>query len=204
MTAGIPPPPIAKYLPDAFVARVHVWWPFFPLTRVRRSFQKIYRDPGACDASEKFLVFVILALGANESTEDESYRKMRDMYSPLSYFQTCLRFFSAFSDNSRNLAGLHAVVFLSIWMLSSASSSHSNDLWHLGRYAMSLAVEMGMHRHNTDWEFTAEESEIRNRTWWAVYNLERSVSGPSPRSLSRMLNRYQADRSGHGTRPIHP
>lgn len=38
---------------------------------------------------------------------------------------------------------------------------------------MSVAIELGIHRHNPSWNFTQEELEIRGRTWWTIYSLER-------------------------------
>ncbi|KAM0313926.1 hypothetical protein ACHAPQ_011939 [Fusarium lateritium] len=49
---------------------------------------------------------------------------------------------------------------------------------------MSAAIEAGLHRHNMDWGFTSEEREIRNRTWWCAYNLERQVATLTGRVLS--------------------
>ncbi|KAJ4263355.1 hypothetical protein NW762_006174 [Fusarium torreyae] len=49
---------------------------------------------------------------------------------------------------------------------------------------MSAAIEAGLHRHNTDWGFTSEELEIRNRTWWCAYSLERQVATLTGRVLS--------------------
>ncbi|KAJ6098368.1 hypothetical protein N7499_002742 [Penicillium canescens] len=37
---------------------------------------------------------------------------------------------------------------------------------------MSIALELGLHRHNPSWSFSPEEIEIRSRTWWTVYSLE--------------------------------
>ncbi|KAK4862726.1 hypothetical protein LT330_002859 [Penicillium expansum] len=109
---------------------------------------------------------------------------MLDYNTPRDYFQTALHFFNRFREHPRDLSGLQAVLLMTIWMLNSPSCNHSNDLWHLTRYAMSIALELGLHRHNPSWRFGPEEIEIRSRTWWTVYSLERSIALNTGRVLS--------------------
>jgi hypothetical protein len=98
-----------------------------------------------------------------------------DLNIPQEYFQIALHYFEKFQDHPRDLPGLQAVLLLTLWMLNSASCNHGNDLWQLTRYAMSIALELGIHRHNPSWNFSPEELELRSRTWWSVYSLERYV-----------------------------
>jgi hypothetical protein len=100
---------------------------------------------------------------------------MLDLNSSREYFQTALHFFTRFREHPRDLPGLQAIILLTIRMISSPSCNHSNDLWHLTRYCMSIALELGVHRHNPSWNFSPEELELRTRTWWTVYSLERYV-----------------------------
>lgn len=116
-----------------------------------------------------------MALASTEAHDDEGYISLMDLNSPQEYFQTSLHFFYRFGENSRDLKSLQAVLLLSLWMLNSSHPSHSNDLWHLTRYAMSVAIELGLHRHNVSWNFSQDELENRSRTWWTIYSLERWV-----------------------------
>lgn len=172
--AALPPQPIARCLLNVYIRRVHIWWPLLPLPHLRRTIQRIYQNPRQCSDQEKFSVFMVLALASSHiDKSDDNTAASMDINEPAAYFSTSLRFFNGFFDHPRDLFGIQAVLLLAIWMLNSASSSHTNDLWHLSRYVMSAAIEAGMHRHNTNWGFGAEELEIRNRTWWCAYNLER-------------------------------
>ncbi|KAG4264829.1 hypothetical protein FPRO03_00113 [Fusarium proliferatum] len=184
-TAALPPQPIARALLHIYISRVHIWWPFLQLPHLRRVFQRIYESPRQCSDHEKFTVFVTLALASSQlTTRDAQSTAMMDLNDSNAYFQTSLRFFNNFSDHPRDLFGIQAVLLLAIWMLDSSHSSHNNDLWQLSRYIMSAAIEAGLHRHNKDWGFTAEELEVRNRTWWCAYNLERQVATLTGRVLS--------------------
>lgn len=172
-TAGLPPSTIAKLLWNAYIARIHTWWPFLSLYSLRQAMQQIYKDPSRCNEFQKFTVFLVFALGSRESLENEDYKQMRDLNSPIAYFKTGLRFFAQFGDHDRQIFNIQAVLLLGVWMLHSNSSSHISDLWQISRYAMSMALETGLHRHNKTWCFPQDELEIRNRTWWSVYALER-------------------------------
>jgi hypothetical protein len=133
----------------------------------------MYRDPRRCNDGDKFLVFVVLALSSSECQDDKDYRLLLDINEPVTYYQTSLRFLATLYDRPRDLFGVQAVLLVGLWMLNSNTSNDCNDLWHISRYIMSAAIEAGLHRHNTDWGFSEEEQETRNRTWWAIYNLER-------------------------------
>ncbi|KAJ3538253.1 hypothetical protein NM208_g5994 [Fusarium decemcellulare] len=184
-SAALPPQPIAQSLLNIYISRVHIWWPFLQLPYIRRLVQRIYGEPRQCSDYEKFVVFAVLALASCHVTlKDSNSAAKLDLNSPGAYFQTALRFFNNFHDHPRDLFGIQAVLLLAVWMLDSSSSSHNNDLWQLSRYIMSSAIEAGLHRHNTDWGFSAEELETRNRTWWCAYNLERQVATVTGRVLS--------------------
>jgi hypothetical protein len=174
-TASIPSKPISGYLLSTYIARVHLWWPFMDLRQTRSCFRKIYRIPQKCTDSERFIFFIVLALAADEARHDQTYSLMLDYNTPRDYFQTAFHFFKRFRDYPRDLAGLQTVLLVTLWMLISPSCKDSNDLWHITRYAMSVALELGLHRHNPAWSFSPEELEIRSRTWWTVYSLERFV-----------------------------
>lgn len=182
--AALPPRSVARFLQHGYIARVHIWWPFLPLNLLRSSFEKLYGDLRNSGDFEKFLVFIVMALASAEYVADDEYIQMLDLNSPLAYYRTSLRFFSNFHDHPRDLQGLQAVLLLSVWMLNSGSTIDNNDLWQLSRYAMSIAIELGLHRHHPGWAFSVEESEIRNRTWWCAYLLERQVAISTGRVLS--------------------
>ncbi|KAF5675768.1 purine utilization positive regulator [Fusarium heterosporum] len=185
VTTALPPQPIARALLSIYISRVHIWWPFLQLPRLRRVFQRLYENPRQCSDYEKFTLFAVLALASCQlNTKDAQSPAMMDLNDTAAYFQTALRFFNNFSDHPRDLFGIQAVLLLAIWMLDSSQSSHNNDLWQVSRYIMSAAIEAGLHRHNKDWGFTPEELEIRNRTWWCAYNLERQVATLTGRVLS--------------------
>ncbi|KAI8202683.1 hypothetical protein KHU50_004716 [Colletotrichum sp. SAR 10_65] len=183
--AALPPQPIARFLFAAYIRRVHLWWPFISLPFLRSTIGHLYEDPARCSLYQRFLILMVLALASAHSAGSPEYRRMLDVNSPADYFQTGLRFFLNFHDHSRDLQGLHSILLLSLWMMDSNVRSHGDDLWHLSRYAMSVAIEMGLHRRSSSaGSFSAEDTEIRNRTWWCIYSLERQVAVITGRVLS--------------------
>lgn len=182
--AALPPQPIARFLLSQYFCRVHLWWPFLSLPALRRAFLTIYDDPRRCSDYNKFVVFAVLALGSAQSSESREYARLMELNDPGLYFRTSLRLFSNLHDHPRDIRGVNSVLLLFLWMMGLSSSSHSNDLWQLSRYAMSMALEAGMHRRTDSWGFSSEELETRNRVWWCVYCLERQVAVSTGRVLS--------------------
>ncbi|OBR09310.1 Branched-chain amino acid [Colletotrichum higginsianum IMI 349063] len=183
--AALPPQPVAVFLLHTYISHIHIWWPFVSLPFLRSSFSHIYEDPTRCTAYQRFLVLLVLALASATRSDNQEYRRMMDLNSPADYFQTGLRFFFNFHNHPRDIQSLHAVLLLSLWVLDSNVRSHGDDLWHLSRYAMSAAIEMGLHRRSVvAGDFSSDDREVRNRTWWCVYSLERQVAVITGRVLS--------------------
>ncbi|CAI7653479.1 unnamed protein product [Penicillium viridicatum] len=68
---------------------------------------------------------------------------------------------------------------------------------------MSIALELGLHRHNPSWRFGPEEIEIRSRTWWTVYSLERPIaSNTASRSIALNTGRVLSVRDQAIDTPI--
>ena len=183
-TAALPPRQTTRILFHNYIARVHTWWPVLPLPHLRRTIRRLYENPQGCNDYEKFVVFIVLALSSKALVDGNESLGMMDLNDPSAYFRTSLHFFSNFHNYSRNLQSLHCIIFITIWMLSSSYKHLHNDLWHLVRYAMSVAIELGLHRHSDSWGFSTEEIEFRNRTWWCAYALERQVAVVTGRVLS--------------------
>ncbi|KAL2848518.1 fungal-specific transcription factor domain-containing protein [Aspergillus pseudoustus] len=182
--ASMPTKIVSARLLSVYIARIHLWWPFMNLRYIRGCFQQMYQKPRETQNFERFIFFIVLALASDKARQGHPDLSMLDLNSPPEYFQTALRYFTRFHDHPRDLPGLQAVLLLTLWMLNSVSCNHGNDLWHLTRYAMSVALELGIHRHNPSWNFSPEELELRSRTWWSVYNLERFIALASGRVLS--------------------
>ncbi|KAK1498487.1 hypothetical protein CTAM01_07216 [Colletotrichum tamarilloi] len=183
--AALPPQPVARFLLTTYISRIHPWWPFISLPFLRSSLARIYEDPARCTLYQKFLVLMVLALASATCTEAQEYRRMMDLNSPTDYFQTGLQFFLNIHDHPRDLQGLHSVILLCLWMLGSNVRNHGDDVWQMSRYTMSTAIEMGLHRRSvTPGDLSSDDREIRNRTWWCVYALERQVAVITGRVLS--------------------
>ncbi|KAK1728585.1 fungal-specific transcription factor domain-containing protein [Colletotrichum acutatum] len=183
--ATLPPQPVARFLLTTYISRIHPWWPFVSLPFLRSSLARIYEDPARCTLYQKFLILMVLALASATCTEAQEYRRMMDLNTPTDYFQTGLQFFLNIHDHPRDLQGLHSVLLLCLWMLGSNIRNHGDDLWQMSRYAMSTAIEMGLHRRSvTPGDLSSDDREIRNRTWWCVYALERQVAVITGRVLS--------------------
>ncbi|KAH7056005.1 fungal-specific transcription factor domain-containing protein [Macrophomina phaseolina] len=82
------------------------------------------------------------------------------------------------------LRNLQAILLFTLYMTRSSNSSDSRSLWHISRFAMSVAIEIGAHRNSPNWEFGALDQELKNRAWWCTYGLERMIAVSTGRTLS--------------------
>lgn len=172
MQAGLPPSRIAKYLLARYVGRMHVYWPVLHLPTLRSWFKDAYTIPRSLSPYHKCVIFLVLALGAYASKDDSQYRKLLDVNTPAEYLSTALRYYEHISGTP-NLQILQVLNLLILCMAFSCDVCHNSSLWHMSRFAMSIAIQLGCHRHNPRWRFSAAEVEMRNRVWWCTYGLER-------------------------------
>lgn len=183
-TAALPPQGIAAHLLKVYIARIHTCWPLLDLTALRSSLQVIYRDPQSSSLHEKFTIFMVLALASSHCTHDTTYRQMLDLNSPRAYYQTALRLFSSLADSPRGVADLQRIILIGLWTRKTGWDADMDDLWHMSRYAMSAALQLGIHRRGSRFLQDPEDSEVRLRTWWCIYNLERNTAVATGRVLS--------------------
>lgn len=182
--ASLPPENVGMYLLRTFIARVHTYWPFLRLSRLREHFQIIYHQPRRCSPQDKFTIFMVLALASWHCADDKTYLRMVDLNSPSAYFQTSIRLLSGIVDDRGSVPGLQNLLLIGLWMLDADWDTHADDLWHLSRYAMSIAIELGMHRRTAARTRSQDNAETRTRVWWCIYNLERHVAVITGRVLS--------------------
>ncbi|ODV84813.1 hypothetical protein CANARDRAFT_28955 [[Candida] arabinofermentans NRRL YB-2248] len=126
---------------------------------------------------------MVLAIGSLQTTND--YKA--GFYNPfkaVEYYNTALRYFDSILSR-RSEKSLQALIVIIIWMLeSNALQDDGGDLWHMSRFCMSLAMELGVHRFNPDWNFGEPRNETRNRLFWSTYIIDRTVAMKFGRGLS--------------------
>ena len=167
--ASLPPKHVADFAMAVYNKRVHVWWPVVTYPALRSIYSGVYKDGSTCGRFQRFVVFITLAIGAKEAQDTGFGAKLESVFAPEEYYRTALQFFGSFSGLDRIIA----LILLIIWSMRSPLASDHLNLWQMVRQAMSLAIEMGLHRNGVAWEFSPSELEAKNRCWWCMYGLER-------------------------------
>jgi hypothetical protein len=152
-----------------YIERVHVWWPILTYPSMRSAYSSVYENGGTCSQFQRFAVFITLAIATKEAQNTGCEAKLNAMFAPEEYYRTAMRFFCSFSG----LDKITALTLLIIWSVRSPLASDHLNLWQLARQAMTLAIEMGLHRNGLTWDLSPSENEARNRYWWCIYGLER-------------------------------
>jgi hypothetical protein len=167
--ASLPPKHVADFAMSLYIERVHVWWPILTYPSLRSVYSSVYEDGSTCSQFQRFVVFITLAIATKEAQNTCCEAKMNSVFAPEEYYRTAMQFFSSFSGLDKT----NALILLIIWSMRSLLASDHLNLWQLVRQAMTLAIEMGLHRNGLTWNISPSEAEARNRCWWCIYGLER-------------------------------
>ena len=183
---GIPLPPfrIAKFAIFKYINTVHIYYPFLSIKTLKVIFNKMYSSPQELTMHDKFLVYIVISIGLDRGEKDTFMSSYVGQFKPVEYFNTAYRHLEEILS-VRSEKTLKALLLVIIWLLNTDVLKEENgDLWHLGRFAMSLAMELGTHRYNPEWDFGTSRNELRNRLFWCTYILERNIALKYSSSLS--------------------
>ncbi|TID29973.1 hypothetical protein CANINC_001484 [Pichia inconspicua] len=176
--AYIPLPPyrVAKFAVLMYINNVHVFCPFLSVTELKNILEKMYCSPREVSSHDKFILFLILSIGLDRGQNSPEMANYKNQFDPVEYYNTAYRYFEEILT-IRSEKTLQALLLTIIWMLhSSIVPNNIGEMWHLGRFSLSLAMELGCHRYNPDWDFGELKNELRNRLFWSTYVLERSIA----------------------------
>lgn len=182
--APLPPYRIANYAIFKYINYVHIYYPIIQLHEIRNICNKMYIGPKNVSLQEKFLLFMVISIGIDRGEKDPELTNYNNQFKPVEYYNTAYRYLEQILSN-RSERSLQAILLVIVWLLNTNVLKDDNgDLWHLARFSMSLAMELGVHRYNPDWNFSESKNELRNRLFWCTYILERTVAMKFGRGLS--------------------
>ncbi|KAG0688640.1 hypothetical protein C6P40_000725 [Pichia californica] len=182
--APLPPFRIAKYAVIKYINSIHIYYPLLILQNLKITLHNMYTSPRDVSLNDKFILFIVISIGLDRSEKDPEITNYNNQFKPVEYFNTAYRYLEEILSN-RSEKSLQSLLLIIIWLLNTNVLQDDNgDLWHLGRFSMSLAMELGVHRFNPDWDFGEMKNELRNRLFWCTYILERTIAMKFGRGLS--------------------
>lgn len=182
--APLPPYRISKYAVLKYINCVHIYYPLLLLQNLKHTLHLMYSSPREVSLHDKFILFIVISIGLDRAEKDVEMTNYNNQFKPVEYFNTAYRYLEEILS-IRSEKSLQALLLVIIWLLNTNVLKDDNgDLWHLGRFSMSLAMELGVHRFNADWDFGEMKNELRNRLFWCTYILERTIAMKFGRGLS--------------------
>jgi hypothetical protein len=182
--APLPPYRVSRYVIYKCINTIHIYYPIIMLPELKNSLDKMYTSPKDVSLHDKFLLYMVISIGLERSENDPELANYRNQFNSVEYFNTSYKYLETILHN-RSESSLQAILVVIIWVLNSnVIQVDDGDLWHLGRFAMSLGMELGVHRFNPEWDFGEMKNELRNRLFWCTYVLERTISVQFNRGLS--------------------
>lgn len=180
----LPPYRVAKFAVLTYINCVHVFYSFLSVTDLKNILEKMYCSPREVSSHDKFILFLVLSIGLDKGQNAPEMANYKNQFDSIEYYNTAYRYFEEILT-IRSEKTLQAILLTIIWMLhASVVPNNIGDIWHLGRFSLSLAMELGCHRYNPDWDFGELKNELRNRLFWSTYSLERSIAMLLKRGVS--------------------
>jgi hypothetical protein len=171
---SVPPTPLpsskeyAIRLSESYFNTTHLQYPFLHQTTHMKLIEKVYsqEEPAPVDA---FQVNMVLAISATILS-----RRLKVTLSGEGFCANAMRYFDKiYIENS--LRGLQSLLLLLIYTLTSPFMGL--NVWYLNYQAISALLDLGLQRDiKSTKTMSILEQQIRRRTFWVIYTLDRTVA----------------------------
>lgn len=184
-----PEPEQARMLFDIFFERIHTRWPLLDRVVYEDLFTKQYLS-GGLTIIERSIFHLIYAITArflsltrkmhsvDSEVSDQDPLNTKHWRTLTDYAQRHLAAATEPMDIILDQHSLATLQFLVLLGVHGQRSPYGAGAWSQVRYALSVCIEMGLHRKRTKITSTheARDVEIRRRIFWSCYCLDRATS----------------------------
>ncbi|KAK9356081.1 fungal-specific transcription factor domain-containing protein [Lipomyces doorenjongii] len=179
----------AKLYVESFIAVIHPVIPVVSKSWILQEINKLYSDENYVPTAQT-AVIVNMVFALITSSIDLYQRKMdknRENYTPVSdtfYHRVIPYLHDLF--HKPDLGSVQALVLILVFLRPSPRPQSS---WALGRLAMTIAIQLGLHRENLQSlgaarSLSLRESQLRKRVFWCLLSLESAISNRLGRPLA--------------------
>ncbi|OHF04186.1 fungal specific transcription factor domain-containing protein [Colletotrichum orchidophilum] len=158
----------ATLLFDVFFDRLHTRWPILDRKLYTKLFEKQY-DQGALSIQHRSIMHLVYAISARflqlmkKPCDVDPQRHLMAAIEPMDYIL-----------EQHNLA---TVQFLLLLAVHGTRSPYGAGAWSQVRYAVTLCIELGLHRKQSNASsHIPRDLEVRRRVFWSCYCLDRMTS----------------------------
>jgi hypothetical protein len=153
---------------EAYFETIHLQYPFIHQPSHMKLIEHVYAEaePNPIAA---FQVYLVLAIGATVLS-----RRMKIPLAGEGFCASAMKYFDKFCiENS--LKGLQSLLLLLVYTLN--SSSMGLNVWYLNYQCIAALLDLGLQRDvRSGKTMSVLEQELRTRTFWVIYSLDRSVA----------------------------
>lgn len=171
-----PEPQVLKYV-DAYFSTVQVIFPVLDrdtfLARLRATGTKRFQGN---DYSWQALLNAVLASGCRAALSDETADAFKESgCEAWGYFRNALSYESRIVHGAPDLLAVQAMAVLAVF--AQGLSSPMGLEWSLSSMATRLAQSLALNRHPPpEWNLSEDEKRERDRVFWVVYCLDKSIA----------------------------
>jgi hypothetical protein len=156
---------------QAYFETIHLQYPFLHQPSHMKLIEHVYAESEP-SAIATFQVYMVLAIGATVLS-----RRVKIPLSGEGFCTSALKYFDKFCiENS--LKGLQSLLLLLMYTLN--SSSLGLNVWYLNYQCIAALLDLGLQRDvrsvRSGKTISLLDQELRTRTFWVIYDLDRSVA----------------------------
>ncbi|KAH6673288.1 fungal-specific transcription factor domain-containing protein [Halenospora varia] len=173
-TLSVPPTPLPESMDytvkisEAYFETIHLQYPFLHQPSHMKLIEHVYAESEPKPIAA-FQVYMVLAIGATVLS-----RRLKISLSGDGFCASAMKYFNKFCiENS--LKGLQSLLLLLVYTLN--SSSMGLNVWYLNYQCIAALLDLGLQRDvRSGKTMSVLDQELRTRTFWVIYSLDRSVA----------------------------
>lgn len=190
----LPPYNVGKMSLNFYMDTVHPCYPVFVLKDFLEVFETCYKSPQSLTYHDKYMVFMVIAIGFERGEKDCEIAKHYNQYKPIEFYNTAFRYLEKTITN-RSIDSLQELLLLMIWKLNTdVFKDDYGDFWYMGRYLIALAIELELHLTKNLENLSENKIELRKRLFWSSFLLERGNTVKYGRGLTIRMHNIEIGR----------
>ncbi|KAJ4991088.1 hypothetical protein SVAN01_03438 [Stagonosporopsis vannaccii] len=172
----LPLPQEIERFVDSYFSDVQVIYPILDRSRFEAQLHKYNDDPSECTDSWKALLYAVVASGCRAALSDETAEAFQESgREAWAYFRSALCYETKLVHGATNLTAIQALTVMAVFAqgMSSPQRLEYTLCSTASRLAQGLALNL---RPPSEWNMSDSEKCERNRTFWILYCLDKTIA----------------------------
>jgi hypothetical protein len=172
----LPSPQEIESFIESYFSDVQVIYPILDRSKFEARLHKYLEDPSRCTDSWRALLYAVVASGCRAALSDETAEAFRDSgREAWAYFRSALCYETKLVHGATDLTAVQAFAVMAVF--AQGMSSPQRLEYTLCSTASRLAHGLALHLYpSPEWSMSEGEKNERNRTFWVLYCLEKTIA----------------------------